>query len=101
MEATHHSKPRNKSQRLNIRVTERQEALIRRAAEATDRSVTDFILESASVEAERVLADRRWFFLDEAAWSEFNRLLDAPLETAKLERLAERPSPFDREGPTA
>jgi uncharacterized protein (DUF1778 family) len=84
-----------KNQRIAVRATERQEQLIRRAAEATDRSMTDFILESASMEAERVLADRRWFILNEKQWVEFNRLLDEPLSsTAKLEALANRPSPF-------
>lgn len=85
----------NKNQRIAVRATERQENLIRRAAEATDRSMTDFILESASTEAERVLADRRWFMLNDAQWSEFNRLLDAPLPPSpKLDNLAQRRSPF-------
>lgn len=88
-----------RDQRINVRATERQEQLLRRAAEATDRSMTDFILEAASVEAERILADRRWFVADEEQWAEFNRLLDAPLpSTAKLEKLANRPSPFAAEG---
>lgn len=84
-----------KNQRIAVRATDRQEQLIRRAAEATDRSMTDFILESASMEAERVLADRRWFVLNEENWTEFNRLLDEPLpSTKKLDALASRPSPF-------
>lgn len=87
-----------RDQRINVRATERQEQLLRRAAEATDRSMTDFILEAASVEAERILADRRWFVADDAQWEEFNRLLEAPLpSTAKLQRLARRPSPFATE----
>lgn len=84
-----------RSQRIAVRATERQENLIKRAAEATDRSMTDFILESASVEAERVLADRRWFLLNDTQWDEFNRLLEEPLSsTNKLKALASRPSPF-------
>lgn len=85
----------SKSQRLNVRVTNRQEQLIRRAAEATDRSMTDFILESASIEAERVLADRRWFVATDTQWDEFTRLLESPLPTqSKLAKLAQRPTPF-------
>lgn len=85
----------SKSQRIAVRATQRQENLIRRAAEATDRSMTDFILESASMEAERVLADRRWFMLNETQWLDFNRLLETPLpSTAKLDALASRPSLF-------
>lgn len=81
--------------RINVRATARQEQLLRRAAELTDRSMTDFILESASVEAERVLADRRWFVVDIAQWTEFNRLLELPLPShSKLVEISERPSPF-------
>lgn len=84
-----------KTERINVRATSRQEQLLRRAAEVTDRSMTDFILEAASVEAERILADRRWFVADEEQWDEFVRLLDVPLaSTSKLARLAARPSPF-------
>lgn len=81
--------------RIAVRATDRQEQLLRRAAEATDRTMTDFIMEAASVQAERVLADRRWFVADDQQWAEFNRLLELPLtSTSKLEKLASRPSPF-------
>lgn len=84
-----------RDQRINVRATERQEHLLRRAAEATDRSMTDFILDAASLEAERVLADRRWFIANEDQWAEYTRLLDTPLpSTEKLQKLANRPSPF-------
>ncbi|MDQ2763516.1 MAG: DUF1778 domain-containing protein [Pseudomonadota bacterium] len=92
-----HPKP-VRSQRINVRATPRQEQLLRRAAEATDRSMTDFILESASVEAERILANRLWFVADERQWAEFKRPLELPLtSTAKLAKLARRPSPFQGE----
>lgn len=70
-------------------------ALIRRAAEATDHTLTEFILGSAVEHAERVLADRRWFIATEEQFTEFSRLLDEPLpSTAKLEKLFSRPSAF-------
>jgi len=82
--------------RLNLRATARQDTLIRRAALATDKSVTDFVLDSATMEAERVLADRRWFTLDESAWQEFQSLLDAPAaELPGLAELMNRPTVFD------
>ncbi|TFD70518.1 DUF1778 domain-containing protein [Cryobacterium fucosi] len=97
MNASASTRP-SKSQRLNVRVTDRQEKLIRKAAEATDRTMTDFILESASVEAERILADRRWFVATDAQWAEFNRLLELPLASeSKLSKLANRASPFANE----
>jgi uncharacterized protein (DUF1778 family) len=64
--------------RINLRVPKSQAALIRRAAEAQDKSLTDFVVTSASTAAEQVLADRRWFRLDDAAWDSFEALLDRP-----------------------
>jgi uncharacterized protein (DUF1778 family) len=64
--------------RLNIRTTNRQDALIRRAAQAMDKSVTEFVLDSASVAAEHVLADRRFFVADEESWLAFEAALDRP-----------------------
>lgn len=84
-----------RDQRMNIRASAQQQLLIRRAAEATDSTVTDFILDSALESAERVLADRKWFVASEEQWVEFQTLLDAPLEPMpKLRRLLRRESPF-------
>jgi uncharacterized protein (DUF1778 family) len=69
----------SKEGRLNLRVTERQDHLIRRAAAAVDKTVTEFVLESVALEAERVLAEQRWFMLSEAEWTRFHELLDQPL----------------------
>jgi uncharacterized protein (DUF1778 family) len=85
--------------RLNLRASSRQETLLRQAAAATDRSVTDFVLDSAVTQAERVLADRRWFILDDERWQEFERLLGVPVhETPKLSKLFGQPSPFSGSG---
>ena len=78
----------SKEGRLNLRVTERQDHLIRRAAAALDKSVTEFVLESVALEAERVLAEQRWFMLSEAEWARFHELLDRPIPADKqLRRL--------------
>lgn len=85
----------HKSQRIEVRTTARQESLLRDAAAATDRTVTDFILGTAVVEAERVLAERRWFTATEDQLAEFERMCEEPLpSTTKLEHLLTRPSPF-------
>ena len=42
--------------RLNIRTSTQQQQIIRSAAAALDKSVTEFVLESATTNAERVLA---------------------------------------------
>lgn len=84
-----------KSQRIEVRATERQEALLRDAASATERTMTDFILESAVDQAERVLADRRWFVATPEQYDAFLEALDEPLvSTAKLDELWSRSSPF-------
>lgn len=84
-----------KSSRINLRTTERQEQVIRRAATATDHTMSDFILDSAVEHAHRVLADRRWFSASEEQFKEFVRLLDAPLpSTGKFDKLFARPSRF-------
>ena len=68
-----------KDSRLNLRVTPRQGYLIRRAAAALDKSVTEFVLDSVALEAERVLAEQRWFMLPEGEWERFNELLERPV----------------------
>lgn len=65
--------------RLNLRVTSAQAVLIRRAAESSEKSLTEFVLESAAIAAERVLADRRGFAVDSAAWKVFQTALERPV----------------------
>ena len=82
--------------RLNIRTSAHQQQLIRSAAAALDKSVTDFVLDSATANAERVLADRRWFVLSKEAWADLEALLDAPVgPTPKLAALLNEPTVFD------
>lgn len=82
--------------RLNLRTSAQQQQLIRSAAAAVEKSVTDFVLESATANAERVLADRRWFVLSEDEWNDFEALLDAPVaRTPKLAALLSEPTVFD------
>lgn len=83
--------------RLNLRATARQDTLIRLAARASNKTVTDFILDSASNAAEQVLADRRWFMLDDAAWAAFEDLLDRPavVKPRLTELLSEESNLFD------
>jgi len=64
--------------RINLRATDRQEKLIRTGAETTGVSVTDFILESACLQAEHVLADKREFVASPKQWKAFLDALDRP-----------------------
>ncbi len=83
--------------RLSIRASSQQQQLIRRAATALDKSVTDFVLDSAASAAERVLADRRWFLLSEEEWERFQALMDAPVAAMpRLGRALTAPTVFDQ-----
>jgi uncharacterized protein (DUF1778 family) len=79
-----------KTERINLRASRRQLSLIRRAAEANDRSLTDFVLDSAVAQAERLLADRRQYVLTEEQFDQFEQLLEAPAGlTPRFDRLFE------------
>jgi uncharacterized protein (DUF1778 family) len=67
-----------RSRRINLRASERQEKLIRIGAETSGVSVTDFILESACLQAEHVLADKREFAASPKQWKAFVDALDSP-----------------------
>ena len=84
-----------KTQRLDLRLTKEQDALIRRAAEQDARSISDFVLSTATLEAQRRLADQRLFFMNDEQYARFEEILQAPpTADPKLRRLFERPSPF-------
>lgn len=67
-----------RSRRINLRATDRQARLIRTGATASGVSVTEFILESACVQAEHLLADKREFVASGAQWQAFVEALDRP-----------------------
>jgi uncharacterized protein (DUF1778 family) len=69
---------KNRTRRLNVRATERQARLIRTGAQTRGVSVTNFILESACLEAERALADKRRFIVSPRQWQAFLEALDRP-----------------------
>ncbi|QYH19199.1 DUF1778 domain-containing protein [Corynebacterium aquatimens] len=86
-----------KDQRLNLRATSAQNELLRRAAEATEQSVSEFVLSSAVHEAEIVLADKRRFVLDQADFDVFRHALDQPIRVGKLAALFAEPDVFGQE----
>ena len=84
-----------KTRRLDLRLTEEQDALIRRAAEQDARSISDFVLSAATLEAQRRLADQRFFMLNEEDHARFEEILEAsPTDDPKLRKLFDRPSPL-------
>ncbi len=84
-----------RDERVNLRASTAQMEKIRQAAESTDTTMTDFILASAVQAADQVLADRRWFSLNDAEWEEFLATLDRPaVFKPRLAALLEAPDPF-------
>ena len=85
-----------KDSRLAVRLSSDQDALIRHAAEVEGTSITDFTVAAAVAHAREVLADRRVFAVDDAAWSEFLGILDRPVSPKpRLEKLFTEASVFD------
>jgi uncharacterized protein (DUF1778 family) len=87
-----------KTERFAVRLTADQDAVIRAAAEAEGVDLTTFTVTAALAHAQDVLADRRLFVLDDAAWTEFLALLDRPAtHNPRLENLFAEPSIFTDE----
>jgi uncharacterized protein (DUF1778 family) len=85
-------------ERWDFRVAPATDRLVRQAAEAAERTLTDFVVDAAVVEAERLLADRTRFVLEPEQWDRFVELLDrAPQENPGLRRLFAKPSVFSAE----
>jgi len=85
-------------ERWDFRVSPETDRLVRHAAASADRTLTDFVVDAAIIEAERLLADRTHFVLEPDQWNEFVDLLDrSPQDNPGLERLFSRPSVFAAE----
>lgn len=67
-----------KDNRLHFRLSAVQDELVRRAAEAEGETVSEFVVGAITARAREVLADQRVIEMDDAAWVEFQALLDAP-----------------------
>lgn len=87
-----------KTERLALRVSPEQKQLFEDAAAATDRTVTDFVVQSAAVAARDLMADRTRFVLGVAQWAAFATAIDrAPRYLPRLATLVAEPSVLDRE----
>lgn len=90
------SSPPARSARLGLRATPEQEAVLRRAAEVTHKSLTDFILDSACLAAEQTLLDQRLFMVSGSQAQALMDLLDRPEQTNEgLRDLFARQAPWD------
>jgi uncharacterized protein (DUF1778 family) len=82
--------------RWNLRVAPSDDIVVRKAADESDRELSEFVRTAAVLEAERILADRTVFELDTARWDRLVEILDrAPRVPAGLKELFSRPSVFE------
>jgi uncharacterized protein (DUF1778 family) len=90
-------KSATRSEKLDLRLTPEAKRTLNAAAAASQRSVSEFVLESALARAEETLPDRRRFVLTEKQWKEFLAALDAPpCPMPRLKRLLNEPSVFEK-----
>lgn len=70
--------PESRSERVDLRMTPSAKQTLMQAASATNKTLTEFLLDSGLTAAYDTLADRRTFVLDDRRWDEFMAALDAP-----------------------
>jgi uncharacterized protein (DUF1778 family) len=83
---------KKRSERFNVRLSEKEARLIRLGAEQRGVNITNFILESACARAAQEIAEARNFELSPKDWQRFSAALDRPVKLKpRLKRLfAER-----------
>jgi uncharacterized protein (DUF1778 family) len=67
-----------KTQRVDLRISPAAKEMIQAAAQAQDKTVSEFLVDSGLTSAAETLADRRLFILDDSRWLAFQAALDAP-----------------------
>jgi uncharacterized protein (DUF1778 family) len=86
----------NRTEKIDLRLTAQAKRALLSAAEATHKTLSDFVLESALARADSVLAERQVFRLDAERWTAFLAALDAPPKARpRLARLLNEPSIVD------
>ena len=82
-----------RSEKLDLRLSAEAKRTLNAAAAASQRSVSEFVLESALARAAESLPDRQRFDLDAKRWEAFQIALDAPPRALpRLKRLLTKPS---------
>lgn len=87
----------NRSAPINLRALPEQRDLIDLAAGVLNKTRSDFMLETACVEAENVLLDRRLFLVDDDAFHQFDEMLNTSISNnPKLRALMEHKAPWEK-----
>ena len=87
--------PGLKDQRLNIRASRAEKAVVEEAASLRHMGVSQFMLQAALQSAEEVLADQGRFVVPADRWHDFVALLERPARVIPpLSNAASKPTPF-------
>src|SRR3954449_1078737 len=91
-----------KTTKVQLRLRPDQKAVLARAAELRQTSLSNFLLEHAYEAAQQVLAEQVDIVLSPAGWAAFRKALDAPPRPIPaLKKLLTEASVFDGPGKTA
>jgi uncharacterized protein (DUF1778 family) len=86
-----------RSERVDLRMTPNAKRTLQRAAAASNKTLSEFLLDTGLAAAFDALADRRTFELDEKRWKEFMAALAAPpKDNPRLRVLLARKPAWDR-----
>ena len=98
MTASGASRRRERTARLDLRLSPANRDLIAVAARANDTTVVDYVLSAVLPVARRDVAESRTTYLSRDAWDDFLAMLDAP-DTPQTAALRERATRWDSTGP--
>jgi uncharacterized protein (DUF1778 family) len=86
-----------RSERVDLRMTPAAKHTLQRAAAVSNKTLTEFLLDSGLHAAYDTLADRRVFQLDTKRWDAFMAALSAPPKNnPKLRKLLTRKAAWER-----
>ena len=86
-----------RSERVDLRMTPAAKRTLQRAAAVTNKTLTEFLLDTGLTAALDTLADRRVFQLDGKRWDTFMAALAAPPKSnPKLRKLLARKPAWDK-----
>jgi len=88
--------PSQRSDKLDIRISPEAKRILQEAARERHTTISQFVIDSALITANEVLAERTRIGLNTEQWTAFMAALDAPPRThERMKRLLNEPSVLD------
>lgn len=87
----------NKTDRIDLRVSPAQKAMIASAAMASQKGVSEFIIDSVVRQAEETLLDQRLFILSDEDFEALeNELVQPPVENPTFDKYLNAKAPWEK-----